>query len=71
MRVFVYNRIIIDAIMEHSLMQKERQREHDNVEFVGTLPKAPWSENVVAVLRDRAQAQETLLGTTRRTADRR
>jgi hypothetical protein len=65
MRVFVNARATNEAIMKHPLMQKERQRERDDVEFVGTLPKAPWSGNVVSMLRERAEAQENLLGTMR------
>ena len=65
MQVLVHNRALEEAVRKHPLMRKERQREDDDVTFVGGLPEAPWSQNVVSMLRDRAQAQEMLLGTMR------
>jgi hypothetical protein len=62
MRVSINARANDETIMKHLLMQKERQREHDDVEFVGALPKAPWSEGAVIMLRERVQVQESLLG---------
>jgi uncharacterized protein YjaG (DUF416 family) len=61
MRVFIHNRAIEQAILEHPLMQKERQREEDDVTFLARLPEAPWPQTVVSMLRDRAQAQDSLL----------
>jgi hypothetical protein len=65
MQVLVYNRTVEEAVRKHPLMQKERKREEDDVTFLGNLPEAPWSGNVVSMLRERAQAQESLLGTMR------
>jgi hypothetical protein len=62
MQVFVHDRAIEQAIMKHPLMQKERKREEQDVTFLGRLPEAPWPQNVLAMLRDRARTQETLLG---------
>jgi hypothetical protein len=65
MQVLVYNRTVEEAVRKHPLMQKERKREEDDVTFLGNLPEAPWSGNVVSMFRERAQAQESLLGTMR------
>jgi hypothetical protein len=46
-------------------MQREGQREREDVAWLRQLPEAPWPEDVVSMLRDRALAQEPLLGTTR------
>jgi uncharacterized protein YjaG (DUF416 family) len=62
MRVFVHDRAIEQAILEHPLMQRERQREQDDVTFLATLPETPWPQSRFSMLRDRAQAQEPLLG---------
>jgi uncharacterized protein YjaG (DUF416 family) len=64
MRVFVHNRAIEQAILKHPLMQGERQREEDDVVFLARLPEAPWPLSILSMLRERAQAQKTLLGAT-------
>jgi hypothetical protein len=64
MQIYVYSRAVEEAVTSHPLLRRERQREED-VMLLSRLPEPPWSENVVSMLRDRAQAQETLLGTTR------
>jgi hypothetical protein len=63
MQIFVYDRAVEEAVRKHPLMQKERKREEEDVTFLGSLPEAPWPQNVFSMLRDRAQAQEGLLGT--------
>jgi uncharacterized protein YjaG (DUF416 family) len=63
MQIFVYDRAVEEAVRKHPLMQKERKREEEDVTFLGSLPEAPWPQNVCSMLWARAQAQENLLGT--------
>jgi uncharacterized protein YjaG (DUF416 family) len=65
MRVFIYNRAIEEAILEHPLMRREGQREQEDIAWLRQLPEAPWPENIVSMLWDRVQTQEPLLGTLR------
>jgi hypothetical protein len=65
MQIYVYSRAVEEAVTSHPLFRKERQREEEDVMLLSRLPEPPWPENVVSMLRDRAQSQETLLGTTR------
>jgi hypothetical protein len=65
MQIYDYSRAVEEAVRNHPLFQRERQREEDDLTFLSRLPEAPWTEDVVSVLRDRAQAQETLLDATR------
>jgi hypothetical protein len=63
MEIYIYSRAVKEAVMSHPLFQRERQREEDDVTFLSQLPEAPWPDDVVSMLRDRAQAQDALLGT--------
>jgi uncharacterized protein YjaG (DUF416 family) len=65
MRTLVYDPTVEGAVSTHPLVHKERQREEEDVTFLGSFPEGPWLQNAVSMLRDRAQAQETLLGTMR------
>jgi uncharacterized protein YjaG (DUF416 family) len=65
MRTLVYDPTVEEAVSAHPLVHKERQREEEDVTFLGSFPEGPWLQNAVSMLRDRAQAQETLLGTMR------
>jgi hypothetical protein len=65
MRIFVYDRAIEEAVSRHPLVQRERQREEEDVKFLSILPEAPWPQNVFSMLRDRAQSQGSLLDITR------
>jgi hypothetical protein len=61
MQIYVYSRAVKEAVTSHPLFRRERQREEEDVMLLSRLPEPPWPENVVSMLRDRAQAQETLL----------
>lgn len=61
MQILVYDRAVEEAVRKHPLTQKEIKREEEDVTFLGSLPEAPWPQNVFSMLRDRAQAQENLL----------
>jgi hypothetical protein len=65
MRTLVYDPTVEEAVSTHPLVHKERQREEEDLTFLGSFPEGPWLQNAVSMLRDRAQAQETLLGTMR------
>jgi hypothetical protein len=65
MRRFVYDPALEEAARTSPLLYRERQREEDDVAFLGSLPEAPWPQEVISMLRDRAQAQDSLLGTVR------
>jgi uncharacterized protein YjaG (DUF416 family) len=62
MRTFVYDPTVEEAVSSHPLVRRERQREEDDVAFLARLPETPWPQSVFSMLRDRAQAQEPLLG---------
>jgi uncharacterized protein YjaG (DUF416 family) len=64
-QIYVYSRAVEEAVIRHPLFQREREREEDDVAFLASLPEAPWPQNVVSMLRERAQAQEALLGASR------
>jgi uncharacterized protein YjaG (DUF416 family) len=65
MRTFVYDPTVEEAISRHPLVHRESQREEEDVTFLDSFPEAPWPRNVVSILRDRAQAQDSLLSTIR------
>jgi uncharacterized protein YjaG (DUF416 family) len=44
----------------HALVQKERQREEQDVALLCAMPDTPWSEDIVAMLLDRAAIQGSL-----------
>jgi hypothetical protein len=44
----------------HALVQKERQREEQDVALLGAMPDPPWSKNMVGMLQDRAAIQGSL-----------
>jgi uncharacterized protein YjaG (DUF416 family) len=65
MEIHAYSRAVEEAVRSHPLFQRERQQEEEDVMFLSRLPEGPWPQNMVSMLRDRAQAQQTLFGTTR------
>ena len=63
MQIYVYSRAVEEAVTSHPLFRRERQQEEEDVMLLSRLPEPPWPPNVLSTLRERAQAQETLLGT--------
>jgi hypothetical protein len=62
--VFVYKSIVksLNELVEaHALVRNERRKEEGDVLLLSTMPDTPWSEDVVAMLRDRAEVQGSLL----------
>jgi uncharacterized protein YjaG (DUF416 family) len=56
----VFNRAVEDYLKAHPLVQKEGRTEEKDVAFLGTMQDTPWAENVVSILRHRAETQGNL-----------
>ena len=69
MGIVTFDRSSIASIRKlvnaHALVQKERQREEQDVAVLRAMPDTPWSEDIVAMLQDRAAMQGSLFGDSR------
>jgi hypothetical protein len=63
-QTLVYDKAVEETVNRSLLLHMERQREEDDVAFLVSLPEAPWSADVISLLRERAKTQESLLGAT-------
>ena len=66
--IVVYKSIIkfLNELVEaHALVRNERQKEKDDVLFLGTMPDTPWPEDIVSMLRDRAETQGSMFDDSR------
>ena len=50
----------------HPLLLKEMQTEEQDIAFLSTMPDTPWSEDVIAMLLDKAAIQGSLFDDTRK-----
>jgi uncharacterized protein YjaG (DUF416 family) len=59
-----YDRTIDDYVEVHPLVQRERQAEKEDIDFLTNLQDAPWPENIFSMLQNRAETQHSLLDNT-------
>ncbi len=57
----VFNRAVEDYVKANPLVRKEVQTEEDDVAFLSPMQEPPWPENVVSMVRHRAETQRGLL----------
>ncbi|UGY13540.1 YjaG family protein [Bradyrhizobium septentrionale] len=57
----VFNRAVEDYVKAHPLVQKEARTEEEDVAFLSTMQEPPWPENIVSMVRQRAETQRGLL----------
>ena len=62
LRAAVFNHIVEDYVKAHPLVQKEGRTEEKDVALLSAMQDTPWPENVVSLLRHRAETQDSLLG---------
>jgi uncharacterized protein len=64
MGIFAFDRTSIASIRKlvdaHPLVQRERQREEQDIALLAAMPDTPWSKDMVAMLQDRAAIQGSL-----------
>ncbi len=61
MGVISYDRTICDIVNVHPLVQKEVLAEEEDVAFLSTIQAPPWPENILSMVRRRAETQRGLL----------